>query len=298
MSQNANFSLCRKSQIAIEYCYVFKGMRPDAHVFWIHCSTRERLEQAYRAISRKLTLPGWDDPKTNILQLVLEWFSGERNGEWLLVIDNADDASVFFLNPSETLHEKSEHPKPLSLYLPWSSKGLMLITTRDKRVGERLANRERLIVIAPMVPSEAMALLHSKISEEYWSEAEANELVQELAFLPLAITQAAAFISENNDTISEYLDILRTEGEDMKELLSENQEDHRRDLYTENSVMRTWRLSFDQISKEKPRAAEILSLMAVLDRHGVPRMLIRRESENDIRFKTVLGILQAFSLSP
>ena len=60
--------------------------------------------------------------------------------------------------------------------------------------------------------------------------------------------------------------------------------------------MRTWKLSFDQISKEKPRAAEILSLMAVLDRHGVPRMLVRKESETEVRFKTALGILQAFSL--
>ena len=206
---------------------MFKETQPDAQVFWIHCSTRERLEQAYRDISRKLTLPGWDDPKTNVLQLVFEWFSEERNGQWLLVIDNADDVSAFFVNNLETLHANNEHPKALSLYLPHSSKGLMLITTRDKRVGERLANIEKAILITPMVPSEAKTLLRSMISEDIWSEAEANELVKELAFLPLAITQAAAFMSENNDTISEYLNILRAEGEDMKELLSENQEDHR-----------------------------------------------------------------------
>ena len=283
--------LYSKSQIAIEYCYVFKEMRPDAQVFWIHCSNRERLEQAYRDISRRLSLPGWDNPDVDTLQLVFEWFNEEHNGYWLLIIDNADDASSFFIDHSQIIHEESRSPKHLSLYLPHSSKGLMLITTRDKRVGERLANREKAIVLKPMIPLEATALLRSKVSEEAWSDAEANELVKELAFLPLAITQAAAFISENNDTISDYLDILRDEGESVKELLSENQEDPRRDLYTENSVMRTWKLSFDQISKEKPRAAEILSQMAVLDRHGIPRMLVRKDIESEIGFKTALGTL-------
>ena len=227
---------------------------------------------------------------------MFEWFNEEHNGHWLLIIDNADDAATFFITKSESIPKGSEQQKPLALYLPHSPKGSILITTRDKRVGERLANREKPLDILPLAPSEAKALLRSKIPEEDWADTEADELLEELAFLPLAITQAAAFISENNDTIPEYLKALRGEDADLKELLSVDQEDPRRDLYTENSVMRTWKLSFDQISKEKPRAAEILSLMAVLDRHGVPRMLIRNDNETDLGFKTALGTLHAFSL--
>ena len=65
---------------------------------------------------------------------------------------------------------------------------------------------------------------------------------------------------------------------------------------TENSVMRTWKLSFDQISKGKPRAAQILSLMAVLDYHGAPRTLLRKDEDTEVGFRTALGALQAFSL--
>jgi tetratricopeptide (TPR) repeat protein len=55
-------------------------------------------------------------------------------------------------------------------------------------------------------------------------------------------------------------------------------------------------VSFDQIRKHKPRAAEILSLMAVLDRQGIPKTLLRRNGEQGIKFTTALGTLQAFSL--
>ena len=51
-----------------------------------------------------------------------------------------------------------------------------------------------------------------------------------------------------------------------------------------------------QINRQKPRAADILSLMAVLDRQGVPRALIEREDERKTELMTAIGTLQAFSL--
>lgn len=52
----------------------------------------------------------------------------------------------------------------------------------------------------------------------------------------------------------------------------------------------------DLISKQEPRAAEILSLMAVLDRQGIPENLLRDDSDRDVDFKMALGTLIAFSL--
>jgi hypothetical protein len=147
-----------------------------------------------------------------------------------------------------------------------------------------------------MSASEAKELLRTRIAEEDWSNVDAMRLIEELAYLPLAITQAAAFISDNSLTVSEYLELLDTGDADLKDLLSKHLEDPRRDMDTENSVMRTWKLSFDQISKGKPPAAQILSLMAVLDHHGMPRVLLRKDGETEIAFRTALGALQAFSL--
>lgn len=241
-------------------------------------------------------LRGWDDQKVDTLKLVYEWLSDEYSGEWLLIVDNADDAATFFGNRSAEITQGQENSKSLARYLPQSSKGSVLVTTRDKRVGERLAGREKPIEVLPMNASESMNLLRSRIAEDDWSDVDAMRLIGELAYLPLAITQAAAFISENGLTVSEYLELLVTGDADLKDLLSEHLEDPRRDLDTENSVMRTWKLSFDQISKGKPRAAQILSLMAVLDHHGAPRILLRKDGETEIAFRTALGALQAFSL--
>ncbi|KAH8585526.1 hypothetical protein B0O99DRAFT_646755 [Bisporella sp. PMI_857] len=62
-----------KSQVAIEYCYLFRDENPHAHVFWIYAGTTSRFEQGYQEMARRLTLLGWDDPKVDTLKLVYEW---------------------------------------------------------------------------------------------------------------------------------------------------------------------------------------------------------------------------------
>ena len=291
-----------KSQIAIEYSYIFRERNSDSHVFWIYAGNAARFEHGYQSIARKLAVPGWDDEKVDTLELVHEWLNDDQSGKYLLILDNADDASMFFRMKPDGREFSNEREfsassnKTLARYLPTGGLGLILITTRDKRVGERLSSREKPIEVGFMSQSESVELLKSKIMEEDWDDSDGMRLVKELSHLPLAITQAAAFISENCITVSEYLDTLNSGKDDMEELLSEHLEDTRRELDTENSVMRTWKLSFDQISRTMPRAAEMLSLLAVLDLQGASTTLLRREKESLTSFRTALGALQAFSL--
>jgi hypothetical protein len=256
------------------------------------------VDQAYKDIARKLCLPGWNDPNVDTFQLVLEWFSDDAHGLWLLVLDNADDMETFFSiqpNPSSV---GNENAAPLVNYLPRSSNASILITTRDKRVGERLANRERAIMVLPMAEPEAERLLWSKVDQDdSMNKAKSSELLEVLGYLPLAITQAAAYISENSITVEEYLNAICAEDSEIQDLLSEELPDLRRNQGSQkNSVIRTWKVSFDQIRKQKPRAADMLSLMAVLDRQGIPKTLLCRDGERGTEFITALGTLQAFSL--
>lgn len=152
-----------------------------------------------------------------------------------------------------------------------------MITTRDRRVGEKLANREQPISVSPFTTQEAEQLLRSKVSEvDACNKTDWEELVQALGHLPLAISQAAAFITENNITVADYLQVLQASDADVKDLLSEELEDPRRDMHTQNAVFRTWKLSFNQITRQKPRAADTLSLMAVLDRQGFQNLSYAR----------------------
>ena len=290
------FRSIRKSQVAIEYCYVFKDTNPHAQVFWIYGADSHHFEQGYNEIAKKARIPGWDDQKTDKLKLVQDWLQDESKSKWLMVVDNADDAAIFYGTKSSDPRTSQNTSKPIARFFPQCNHGRVLITTRDKRLGEKLSQRQACIQVPPLDTERSKDLLRSKIAEENWSEDDALQLVEYLSYLPLAITQAAAFISENSMTVFEYLELLANDESELVELLSEHLEDPRREWNSENSVIRTWKLSFDQISRESPRAAEVLSLLASLDYHGAPRWILRKEDETETGFRTALGILQAFSL--
>lgn len=211
-----------------------------------------------------------------------------------MIFENADDMDLFFGTSALAGQEKQMHE-----YLPRCEDGITIITTRDKRVAYRLIYREDPIMIPPMSVSDAGNLLRSKLMQDQGPPntlARATELLESLGNLPLAITQAAAFITENSMTIADYLEVLRTSQSEVEALLSEEMGDHRRSPDSESSIMNTLKLSFDQITKQKPLAADILSFMAFLDRHGIPRSLIKGDNVLTVDFVSALGTLQAFSL--
>ena len=288
----------RKSQIAIEYCYRFKDLHPDWNIFWVHAATKERFEQAFKAIARNCKLPGWDDPAKNSLDLVYDWLSVETS--WLMIIDNADDKDVFFdqrpTHVSQNQTESQRSTLPLVLYLPQrSGKGLMLITSRNRNAAFRLTNSvEHLIDVPYMGKEEAVALLCKKLPGDLSTDAERSELVELLEYLPLAITQAASYIGVKRTrmTVARYSTLLRKNGN----ILLDDMGDLRRDATIPSSVLLTWHISFDKINGENRPAAELLSLMSVFDRQGIPQYLLQKKDEDDLDFENRLAPLEEFAL--
>lgn len=263
-------------------------------MLWVHASTLDRFEQAYRDIGKVLSIPGIEDPKNDSLVLVRQWLSKPENGSWLFVLDNADDLSLFYeLDPSAI---KPSSPL-ISDLLPRNVNGSMIITTRDTRVGHRLTDREEVVVVPPLAPIDADQLLRSRMPEQESVNTERlQDLVEMLGFIPLAITQAAAFIQENSITVTTYLERLKESDFDLQDYLEEDLPDPRRYPDSENSVIRTWKVSFDQVAQQRPRAAELLSIMVLLDRQAIPREFLKREDERNIEFDRAIGTLQAYSL--
>ena len=282
----------RKSQVAIEYAYRFKDISPDAHVFWVYGGTIARFYQSYRRIAQKLELPSWDDPDVSILELVKQWLI-ETKEQYLLIIDNADNITNYWPGKYKSASTLDEPETNLALYLPDDhSAGKVMITTRDSRIAGRLAKYGKPITLQPMNVDEATKLFLARVENDYSREKGVlSKLVQTLDFLPLAVTQAASFIDENGITIAEYTAALEGDDEDAEEFLHEEVDDARRDEESVNSVIRTWKLTFDQISKQKPRAAELLSLLAMLDQQSVPRWLIKTPE-----MVTSIGLLSAFHM--
>jgi hypothetical protein len=148
--------------------------------------------------------------------------------------------------------------------MPRSAHGSTLITTRNRCVGERFAKRDKPIPVAPLEVADATSMLRSRLPNHVdWVAAEVAELLESLQCLPLAILRRRHCTSTKEGvTQARYLELLRPGNADSKVLLEQNYYDSRRRPDIQNSVFQTWKISFDQIHRQTPRAAEILSLMS------------------------------------
>ncbi|KAK3898738.1 P-loop containing nucleoside triphosphate hydrolase protein [Staphylotrichum tortipilum] len=149
-----------KSQLAIEFAHRVAAWQPDTWVFWVHAGTQARVEEGFRMIADAIKLPGRNQPKADIPQLVYSWLSKERNGRWIMILDSADDHDVFY-----TLTSSDERTgRPFATYLPQSRNGSVVITTRNKDLAFRLTGRyQNIIKVRPMAQTDALALLEKKL---------------------------------------------------------------------------------------------------------------------------------------
>lgn len=278
-----------KSQLAIQHAHKVRDAAPDTYVFWVHASTRARFEEAYRGIAEKLQLLNHQDPKVDVLRLVSNWLSDETNGRWCMLIDNADDIDTFFPLPRVGQDEAVEGPStPLMDYLPQSRNGSILITSRSRDAASRLAGGYHNIrEVLAMDESQGLALLLNKLSTVPANQSDAVELVRILDHMPLAITQAAAYINRRaRMTISSYIREFRANDERRESLLHCDAGDLRRDRTAANSVVTTWQLSFERIRHERPSAADLLSLMSFFNPQEIPEKTLRNYGKDSARAET------------
>ncbi|OCL03965.1 hypothetical protein AOQ84DRAFT_226702 [Glonium stellatum] len=295
-----------KSQLAIEFSYRIRERSPLTWVFWVHGSNAARFEEGYRAIADAVKLPGRDKPQADILQLVYTWLCSARSGKWVIVLDDADISSVFFNPHAGGVDMREDTPsskvQSLSAFLPQTHNGAFLITTRDTVTAFRFTGRAQdIIKIEPMDHDDALALLDKKL-RGYVENDSGAELVQALDYIPLAITQAAAYIYQRapRSSVAMYLRDLFRSDRSQASLLNYETGDLWRDYSASNSIIATWRISFEHIYATRPSAAELLSLMSFFDRQGIPKSLLQSDNQradaSENGFEEDLAVLLAFSI--
>ena len=219
-----------------------------------------------------------------------------------MIVDNADNTTWFFpptdLNESSVDAEATQ--KFLIDYLPkkLNSRKSLIITTRSRHISEGLVDGESSIEVLPFMLQEARDLLRAKAkgAVDISDTSTIERLLNVLGCIPLAISQAAAFMKRNRISVQKYLAALEKDEQNLVNHLSIELLDRRRECGFPNSIFRTWKLSFDQIRRERPRATEILSLMTMLDRQRIPESLLQRPGGNDADFTMAMGTLEGFSL--
>jgi tetratricopeptide (TPR) repeat protein len=293
-------NVARKSQIAIAYIYWLRRQQLEMSTFWIHAATVDKFRQGYLEIAQRCQIPGVNDSNADIPQLVKDWLLDEKNGEWLMVIDNADDSADFFKTGTDQQHgsevqtDSAIRPK-LNHYIPKCTHGSILVTTRSKETAFKFAN-QGLINVTSMSAIESEDLISTILKGEDCDSYAVKELASLLDYLPLALKQAAAYIRENSSSVRRYLEIYHESEDSALELLKLTFESEGRDLDIPNAVATSWMISFDQIRLALPRAADILSLMAFFDRQAIPESLLRNQDEPLSSFDKAVGKLLAYSL--
>ncbi|KAL9098647.1 MAG: hypothetical protein Q9163_005731 [Psora crenata] len=256
----------RKSQIAIEYACRFQHFHPQSHVFWTYAANSTQFVQAFQDIARKLRLPGYEDPDANPCELVSKWLDEDDSSGWLMILDNVDNADLFFRSTVVDTSSADTDPTQRLLvdYVPkrFDSKRLLIITTRSRHVGEDLIDAESCIEVPPCSIQEAESLL--RLNAEHAVDRCKPDVIRRLlldvlGYIPLAITQAAAFIKRNRMSVQGYLAALEKDNQNLTDYLSQELQDPRRP-------------------------------------QGFPGNLLQPLAERDVDFRMALGTLDGFAL--
>jgi hypothetical protein len=170
----------------------------------------------------------------------------------------------------------------------------MLVTAQELDLSHASRIRMISIVIPSWTIKEAKALLRSKVPMDKWEDSFAVGVVELLELHPLAIIHAASYVTRNAYNTEQYLKEMQSL--DMIKLAHQKN-------YLSNLLRRTSQgldilmsISFAQIKKKKPRAIDLLFLIATLDSQGIPKTLLFRDGEEVRSFNAAIRVLKSFSL--
>jgi hypothetical protein len=236
-------------------------------VFWLRCDTESRFIHDYSGIATHVDLPGVDnisDPEA--INNIKFWLSSSLSGRWIIVVDDVDEEIL-----------KSD----LLSLIPPNPNGSVILTTRNKTIAEETASNEQSIFeVKTLDPEDAKIVLLGLLNEKELcpeDDASMSELIRRLAYHPLAISHAGCYINNKAISVSRYLHLFETTNELVHygQTVVEPSQRNNPNRSASIPVAVTVIISFDEIQRLSPFAAEIMSLMGCLASQNIPRCLLR-----------------------
>ncbi|KAJ7842315.1 hypothetical protein B0H13DRAFT_140627, partial [Mycena leptocephala] len=243
-----------KTQIALRFINLSQFSFSDN--FFLDASTTETIETGLKNIASVKHVG-------NSSQDALKWLANNHE-DWLLFYDNADDPKI-----------------DLNRFIPQCTHGNIIITTRNPGLCVYAGANS---AVSDMEEADAVELLLKSAAQESSSANTkiATEIVKEMCYLPLAIVQAGAFISQSG-ALNSYLDIyMRNWAQLLGEKPTQSHDNYEWTVYT------TWQMSFEQLSQA---AAMFLQLCSFLHRDGISEDIFSRAAT--YRFKQAIPSREA-----
>ena len=263
-----------------------------------------RFRQSYALIAQKCRVPDYGHPETDVLALVKSWLERKDHGQWLMIIDDADDAQLFPGRLAGSAKGSASNEEgDLSRYIPECTHGSILITSRNRKVALGLSTTAGVFQVRQLNNDESVQLLRTRLVGDHLESDELSALSSLLEYLPLALVQAAASVEEYQIPISEYLKLLKESDQALANSLSKEFENAWTDRGGPCSVTTTWILSFELIQQQNPLAGELLLLLSLFDRQAIPKEFLfsyskQRKDQTPIgplELTSSIGVLKGFS---
>ncbi|KAG5791001.1 hypothetical protein H9Q69_009946 [Fusarium xylarioides] len=273
-----------KTQVAQQIAHWAGKNESDWSLLWLPVTSRESFEQACVEVARLL---GTKDPNaSDAKQVVRDYLQQPSSGRWLLIVDNADDEDMVFGD--------STGSEGICEFLPRSTSGRILLTTRRQQIATRFA-RTAVVKIEAMPQSEALVLLEKSLIDQHYLENQTVviKLLEDLEYLPLTISHAAAYINTNSISIQEYIGLFHNTERDLKELLGTLFDDDTPYRRPRISVATSWMVSFNEIRKNV-NASALLLFIAHIEPKAIPRSVLPA-METEQRMTEAIGLLRGYS---
>ncbi|KAF3019777.1 hypothetical protein E8E14_011631 [Neopestalotiopsis sp. 37M] len=250
----AGLSGIGKSRLALAYGKDLKSSDPNVSVFWIRATQEQTLVHSYMEIAAMVGLSRQSSDQQGLVQDVLGFLESPGTAS-LLIYDNLGDSR----NWSRCLED----------YLPRTELCQAIFTVRDPKHGSYLKSQDTIINLRGLEPDAALELLVNNLSPTGVVMKDAAKLVSTLGYIPLAILQAASFISSAGITIQSYLSML-IEGSGQTEHLFREHAVHEFGSLSAKSFFETFAISLQNVKSRDPPAFNILCLMSCVHSSTIP----------------------------
>ncbi|MFC4493089.1 tetratricopeptide repeat protein [Streptomyces ovatisporus] len=251
-----------KTQLAADYARTaWENGEADVLV-WISATTRAAVVAGYAQAGVELLGACPDDPEA-AARTFLAWLepkAGKEMCRWLVFLDDVDDPAAL-----------------RGLWPPNDPHGRTLVTTRRRDAALTGQGRRR-VNVGLFTPAEASAYLSSVLAAHGHHEptGEIDGLAADLGYLPLALSQAAAYIIDAALTCAAYRRMLADRVRTLADLLPKP--GALPDGQTTTAAA-AWSLSVERADQIRPvgLARPMLQLTAMLDPNGIPQTVLTSE---------------------